>query len=173
MGGALALRPENKRGIGGYAQVELARGNPEQAIQLLDDAQARWPDDRTLRLLRALTDLACGNAAAVLERLSDAPETLLAAEHAARGQALARLGRLGEAVACYTAAKKISRERNGVIYNPAPFVEKFEAYKAYFTGDRLLPLPRAGLSAPSKKPQPIFLLIAEGKRVAPKYRDIS
>ena len=26
-GRALALRPENKRGIGGYAQVELARGN--------------------------------------------------------------------------------------------------------------------------------------------------
>ena len=156
-GRALALRPENKRGIGGYAQVELARGNPENAIQLLDDALARWPDDRTLRLLRALTDLACGNAAAVLERLSDAPETLLAAEHSARGQALARLGRLGDAVACYTTAKKISRERNGMIYNPAPFVEKFEAYKGYFTGDRLLPLPRAGLSAPSR-PQPIFLL---------------
>ena len=156
---ALALRPENKRGIGGYAQVELARGKPDKAIQLLDDAQARWPDDRTLRLLRALTDLACGNAAAVLERLSDAPETLLAAELSARGQALARLGRLGDAVACYTTAKKISRERNGMVYNPAPFVEKFEAYKAYFTGDRLLPLPRAGLSAPGKSgPQPIFLL---------------
>jgi tetratricopeptide (TPR) repeat protein len=156
---ALALRAANKRAIGGYAQVEVARGNPGKAMRLLDDALARWPDDRTLRLLRALTDLAVGNAAAVLERLSDAPETLLAAELCARGQAFARLGRPADAVACFAIAKKISRDRNGKVYNPAPFVEQFEAYKAYFTGDRLLPLPRAGISGPTEPgAQPVFLL---------------
>ena len=74
-GKALALRPENRRGIGGYAQVEMARGNAPQALALLDDGLARWPDDRTLRLLRALADLAAGDAQAVLDRLRDPPDS--------------------------------------------------------------------------------------------------
>jgi Tfp pilus assembly protein PilF len=152
---ALALRADNKRGIGGYAQVEMARGNTGKAVALLDDGLARWPDERTLRLLRALVDLATGNAESVLERLDGAPENLMAAELCARGQALGRLGRAAEAVACYAAAKKIQRERNGQGYQPEPFIEKAKAYKAYFTSDRVMPLPRAGTTT---GPQPVFLL---------------
>lgn len=155
---ALALRPDNRRGIGGHAQVELARGNPEKAMRLLDDGLARWPDDRTLRLLRALTDLARGDAQAVLDRLGEAPETLLAAELSARGQALARLGRPADAVACFAAAKKMSREVNKHAYQPQPFIEQFEAYKAYFTGERMLPLPRADAVEGKAGIQPVFLL---------------
>lgn len=152
---ALALRADNKRGVGGYAQVEMARGNTGKAVALLDDGLARWPDERTLRLLRALVDLATGNADSVLERLGGAPENLMAAELCARGQALGRLGRVSEAVACYATAKKIQRERNGQSYQPEPFIAKAEAYKAYFTSDRVMPLPRAGTTA---GPQPVFLL---------------
>jgi tetratricopeptide (TPR) repeat protein len=152
---ALALRADNKRGIGGYAQVELARGNVARAVRLLDDGLARWPEDRSLRLLRALTDLALGNAEAVLARLHDAPEHLLAAELSARGQALARLDRPAEAVAHFVTAKKAMRERGGLAYAPAPFEARFAAYKAYFTGDRIQPLPRAS-NGPGG--QPVFLL---------------
>jgi tetratricopeptide (TPR) repeat protein len=133
----------------------MARGNTGKAVALLDDGLARWPDERTLRLLRALVDLATGNAEAVLERLDRAPENLMAAELCARGQALGRLGRAAEAVTCYAAAKKIQRERNGQSYQPEPFIEKAKAYKAYFTSDRVMPLPRAGTTA---SPQPVFLL---------------
>jgi tetratricopeptide (TPR) repeat protein len=152
---ALALRADNKRGIGGYAQVEMARGNAGKAFALLDDGLARWPNERTLRLLRALGDLATGNADSVLERLGGAPETLMAAELCARGQALGRLGRVPEAVACYAAAKKMQRERSGQGYQPEPSIAKAKAYKAYFTSDRVIPLPRASTTS---APQPVFLL---------------
>jgi tetratricopeptide (TPR) repeat protein len=152
---ALALRPDNKRGVGGYAQVELARGDTAKAIRLLDEALRRWPDDRTLRLLRVLTDLSAGDAQAALARLGDAPETLVAAELSARGKAFERLGRPVEAVTNYATAKKIMRERQGLAYQPEEFLAKFESYKAYFTADRILPLPKAGSDAGF---QPVFLL---------------
>jgi tetratricopeptide (TPR) repeat protein len=152
---ALALRPDNKRGVGGYAQVEMSRGNSAKAISLLDEALARWPEERTLRLLRALADLVTGNPAAVLERLGDPPEALLAAELSARGQAYARQDRSADAVVAYANAKKMLRERNGQAYAPDEFIAKAAEYKAYFTSDRVLPLPRAPAAA---GPQPVFLL---------------
>jgi tetratricopeptide (TPR) repeat protein len=152
---ALALRADNKRGIGGYAQVEMARGNTGKAFALLDDGLTRWPNERTLRLLRALADLATGNADSVLERLGGPPDNLMAAELCARGQALGRLGRMSEAVTCYATAKKMQRERNGQSYQPEPFIAKAKAYKAYFTSDRVMPLPRASTTS---SPVPVFLL---------------
>ena len=152
---ALALRPDNRRGQGGYAQVEFARGNREKALRLLDEGLGRWPDDRTLRLLRAMADLAMGNAEAVLARLSDAPETLMAAELCTRGQALGRLGQPVEAVQHYSAAKRLQRERHGQQYQAEEFAAKAAACKAYFTAERLQPLPRAAAVAAR---QPVFLL---------------
>ena len=152
---ALALRPDNRRGQGGYAQVEFARGNREKALRLLDEGLARWPDDRTLRLLRAMADLALGDAEAVLARLCDAPETLMAAELCTRGQALARLARPVEAVQHYATAKQLQRERHGQQYQADEFAAKADACKAYFTAGRLQPLPRA--AAPPAR-QPVFLL---------------
>ncbi len=152
---ALTLRPDNRRGQGGYAQVEFARGNREKALRLLDEALARWPDDRTLRLLRAMGDLAQGNAEAVLARIADAPEALHATELCIRGQALARLARPVEAVQHYASAKQLQRERHGQHYQAEEFAAKAAAYKAYFTAERLQPLPRA---APPPARQPVFLL---------------
>jgi tetratricopeptide (TPR) repeat protein len=151
---ALTLRADNKRGVGGYAQVEFSRGNRERAATLLDEALIRWPDDRTLRLLRALTDLHTGQPQAALDRLADAPETLLAAELSVRGQALDRLGRPLEAVQSHATAKAFTRERAGLAYDSGPWIAKAEALKAYFTADRTLPLPRA---SPAPR-QPVFLL---------------
>jgi len=151
---ALALRPDNKRGIGGHAQAEFARGNRARAMEILDSGLKKFAPERTLRLLRALCDLA-PNPEAVLARLDDAPEALLSAELAARGQALARLDRPAEAVACFAQAKKRQRERQGQSYQFEEFSKKLERYKTYFTSDKIQPLPRAG-QAPG--PQPVFLL---------------
>lgn len=152
---ALAIRGDNKRGVGGYAQVEFARGNTEKAIALLEDGLKRWPNDRTLRLLRVYADLYSGRPEAVLERLNDPVETLLAPELCARGLAFARLQRPAEAVGTYAAAKKLLRERSGQSYQPEPFQARFETYKSYFTAERIQPLPRARAAA---GPQPVFLL---------------
>ncbi|MDD2703885.1 MAG: SEC-C metal-binding domain-containing protein, partial [Acidocella sp.] len=150
---ALAQNGENKRGIGGTAQVEFMRGNREKALTLLDGALARWPDDRTLRLLRVLADLVLGRAQAALERLGP-PEPLLPPELLARGQAFARLGQPQDAVAHYATARRTQRERGGLAYRPGLFLARAEAYKAYFMADRVQPLPRAGAGAF----QPVFLL---------------
>jgi Tfp pilus assembly protein PilF len=152
---ALALRPDNSRAVGGFAQVEMGRGRREQAAVLLDDALARWPADRTLRLLRVMLDLAVGDGSAVLTRLNDAPEALLPAELAARGQAFALLDRPTEAVGHYALGKKIQRERYGHAYDHASQAAKAERYKAFFHADRLLAIPRAGRP---DGPQPVFIL---------------
>jgi tetratricopeptide (TPR) repeat protein len=91
-GQALTLHPDNPRGLGGFAQVEYARGNVGRALELLESGLARWPANRTLRLLRALVDAGAGDADAVLARLPEAPEPLLAPELLVRGRALERWG---------------------------------------------------------------------------------
>ncbi len=152
---ALALRPENSRGIGGYAQVEMGRGRRDAAIALLDDGLRRWPSDRTLRLLRTLADLANGQATAALLRLDGPAEGLLPAELSARAQANMLLEQPAEAVGNFAHGKKLQRERYGQAYMPDEFVKKSESYKLYFTSDRMLSVPRAGGLA---GPRPVFLL---------------
>lgn len=152
---ALELRPDNKRGIGGFAQVQLGLGDVDAAIATLDKALETYPDDRTLRLLRAMADLAKGAAHSVLARLNDPVENLMTAELVTRGQAHAQLGQVTEATTHFAAAKRIHRERNKTSYDAAAYQKKFKQYQAYFTGDRLQPLPRA--SSPAAI-QPVFLL---------------
>ncbi len=144
---------ENRRGIGGFAQVEFGRGNREKAVAMLDGALARWPDDRTLRLLRVMADLAMNQPQAALDRLG-APEHLLPLEMLALGQATAQLERRQEAVTAFATARRIQRERNGLAYQAEPLEARARAYKAYFTADRVQPLPRARAGAFT----PVFLL---------------
>jgi len=152
---ALLIRPDNARGIGGYAQVEAARGRPARAAAMLDEALGTWPTDRTLRLLRALMDLQLNQPEAVLARLNDPPEALMPAEFAARGQAFARMNQPEQAVAAFAIGKRAQRERYGQRYEPDDFIKKSNSYKEYFTADRVLNLPRA----PARPgPQPVFLL---------------
>jgi Tfp pilus assembly protein PilF len=116
---ALALRPDNIRAVGGYAQVELSRGNREKAVSLLDDGLQRWPADRTLRLLRLFVDIAAGDGQAVLDRLGESTEGLLPAELSARGQALALLDRKLDAVSNFAssanATAMLTHQRNLLI----------------------------------------------------------
>ncbi|MDR3521815.1 MAG: sulfotransferase [Acidocella sp.] len=152
---ALAIRPDNPRGIGGFAQVEAGRGRLTQAVALLDKALTTWPNDRTLRLLRALMDLQDEQFDAVITRLDGPLAELLPPELAARGQAAQRLGRITDAVSAFATGKQMQRDRYGQRYEPSAFLQKAEACKAFFTADQMLALPRA---APSDGPQPVFLL---------------
>ena len=97
----LALRADNKRGVGGQAQVEFGRGMRGKAVAVLDAALAQWADDRTLRLLRVMADLAMRQPQAALDRLGG-PEALLAPEILARAQAFEQLGQLPEAVTAWS-----------------------------------------------------------------------
>ena len=150
---ALALRPDNRRGTGGLAQVLFTKGEHDRADALLDDALIRWPEERMLRLLKVMADLARQRPQAALERLGK-PETQLPAELLARGRAFMQLGRMQEAVSAIAAARNIQRERTGLVYQPEALLAQAERDKAYFTAERVRPLPRATPGAFT----PVFLL---------------
>ncbi len=150
---ALTLRPENRRGVGGKAQVEFGRGRQAAAVAVLDEALGKWGDDRTLRLLRAMADLAMRQPAAVLERLG-ATDGLMGPEILVRAQAFDQLGQLPEAANAWANARRMQRERSGLVYRPEALQARAAAYKAYFTADRVQVLPRARPGAFT----PVFLL---------------
>ena len=139
---ALALRPDNMRGIGGLAQVIFTKGERPRADALLDDALARWPQDRMLRLLKVMADLACQRPQTALERLGP-PEAQMPPELLARGRAFMQLGQMQEAISAIATARTMQRERTGKTYQPEVLHAQAERNKAYFTGDRVRPLPRA------------------------------
>jgi tetratricopeptide (TPR) repeat protein len=150
---ALAIRPDNKRGVGGQAQVEFGRGRRGKSVAVLDAALAQWGDDRTLRLLRAMADIAMCQPQAALDRLGP-PEGLLAPEILSRAQAFALLGQLPDSVNAWAAARRMQRERSGLAYRPEPLLARAASYKGYFTADRVQVLPRAKPGAFT----PVFLL---------------
>ncbi len=151
---ALAIRPDNRRAIGGFAQLEAARGNYDHAGKLLDAALEETPADRSLRLLRVLLDLILKRPEAVLERLDDTVE-LLPPELIARGQACLALDRTADAIAAFAMAKQLQRERFGRQYAPNTFIARAAQYRAFFTANRLAALPKLPAMEP---PQPVFLL---------------
>ncbi|MDE2318179.1 MAG: sulfotransferase [Rhodospirillales bacterium] len=150
---ALALRPDNMRGTGGLAQVIFTKGDRPRADALLDEALGRWPNDRMLRLLKVMADLACQRPLAALERLGP-PETQMPPELLARGRAFMQLGQMQEAIGAIATARAMQRERTGLLYQPEALLSQAERDKAYFTGDRIRPLPRAEAGAFT----PVFLL---------------
>ncbi|MDE1896917.1 MAG: sulfotransferase [Rhodospirillales bacterium] len=152
-GKALALRPDNVRGTGGLVQVVFTKGERARADALLDEALARWPQDRLLRLLKVMADLACQRPQAALERLGP-PENQAPPELLARGQAFMQLGQMQEAISAIATARTMQRERIGLAYQPAALIAQMERDKAYFTADRVRPLPRAEAGGFT----PVFLL---------------
>jgi len=150
----METRPVNRRAVGGYAQVEAARGNLAHAAELLDTALAEPEADRSLRLLRALLELAMDRPRAALARLDDAAGPLLPPELIARGQAYLKLGETGDAIALFADAKRAQRAR-GRRYDAEACSRKAAQYQAFFTAARLAALPRP---AALTSPQPVFLL---------------
>jgi len=159
---ALALRADNKRGVGGQAQVEFGRGNRDKSVAVLDAALVQWSDDRTLRLLRTMADLSMRQPQAAIDRLG-ATDALMAPEILARAQAFDQLGQLPDAVNAWATARRMQRERGGLAYRPEAIQAQAAAYKAYFTADRVQVLPRAGAGALTSAAgagafTPVFLL---------------
>ena len=150
---ALALRPDNVRGTGGLAQVVFTKGDRPRADALLDEALTRWPQDRLLRLLKTMADLACQRPQAALARLGP-PEAQMPPELLARSQAFMQLGQIQEAISAIATARTMQRERAGLAYSPETLIAQMERDKAYFTGDRVRPLPRAASGGFT----PVFLL---------------
>ncbi|MCU4159201.1 sulfotransferase [Acidiphilium sp. AL] len=158
---AFALKRDNPRGLAGYAQVQAARLRLDEAEALLAEAAALAPADRMIALLGVLVRLHRDDPADALARIeavaaSIAPQSLVATEFAAKGQALERLGRFDDAFAAYQAARTFQRERAGRQFDPAPIEARLAQVKTTFISDRLSALPRPAPIAGA--PAPVFLL---------------
>lgn len=157
----LASRRENPRALAGYAQVLAALSRFDEAETRLAEAAALAPADRMIAVLGALTRLLRDDPAGTLARIAAteaaiAPQSLVATEYAARGQALERLGRFDEAWAAYQAGRAFQRERANRNFDPAPITARLTAVKTTFLADRLAGLVRPEPGQPG--PTPIFLL---------------
>ncbi len=158
---AMAQRAENPRTLSGLAQVEAGRGNFDRAVALIGQAKEAAPSDRMIGLLDALARLQRNDPTGCIERIDAtaaaiAPQSLVATELAAKGQALERLGDFEAAFSAYQQARSFQRERAGRRFDPAPLDQRLAALKQTFLSDRLGALPRAPIQPGA--PMPIFLL---------------
>lgn len=156
---ALAVRRDNARALAGFAQVEAARFRLDAAETLLAEASALAPADRMIAVLAALTRLHRDDPEAAVTRIDAtaaaiAPQSLVATEFAAKGQALERLGRFDEAWAAYQAGRAFQRDRANRHFSPAPIEARLAAVTTIFLADRLAGLARPAAGAVT----PVFLL---------------
>ena len=106
------LNPANATARTQLAEIWLARHRPRRAIPLLAQALERDPSSAELLYLLGLARLRAGDAAGALEPLDAAlardPKVRYGSAHLARGTALAKLGRLDDAVAAYRSYLRIN-----------------------------------------------------------------
>ncbi|MBV8914535.1 MAG: tetratricopeptide repeat protein, partial [Acetobacteraceae bacterium] len=144
----------------GFARLEEADRRFEHARRILDEAQARFPDDPHLMFTRAVLLGRTGEperGLAVLGRLEAmGPAGLGPEAWAERGALLDRLGRYDEAFAAFSEGKRRVRALTGDAYAADTAQDLARRLQRFFTARRRRILPRATVAAGSA--QPIFIL---------------
>jgi hypothetical protein len=141
--------------------MEEADRNLDRALELLDQATALAPDNLGVLLLRAIVygrRRDHGGALAALDRLAEKSGAggLGANELLEKGRLLDQMARYDEAWKAFDEAKRLSRERGGLVYRDEVAQQQIERLRSFFTEERMSTLPRAGVR--SDTPQPIFIL---------------
>lgn len=97
----IEANPANVKARRELAMVWLERLRPGRALELLDEARQRFPEDAELLYLTGLARLRCGDAEGALEPLVKAveidPKLRLGDPYLAAAEALMSLGRMDEA----------------------------------------------------------------------------
>jgi tetratricopeptide (TPR) repeat protein len=156
---SLAAAPDKLHTLLGFARLEEADRNLTAALSLLDRAEALFPENPNVLLLRAMVLGRRGEAEAalaVLERMAAAHPTLGPAQLLEKGRLLDRLGRYEEAFAAFDAGRTRLREVSGQAYLGEHAQQLTARLKNFFVAKRLATLPRA--TRRSDVAQPIFVL---------------
>jgi tetratricopeptide (TPR) repeat protein len=156
---SLAAAPDQLHTLLGFVRLEEADRDVSAAMSLLDRAEALFPDNPSVLLLRATVLGRMGEteaALAVLERIEKVRATLGPGEFLEKGRLLDRLGRYEEAFAAFEAGKKRLREVSGQTYLDAHAQQLGTRLKRFFIANRLHTLPRAHRR--TDVPQPLFVL---------------
>jgi len=154
-----AAAPEVRQTWLGFARLEEADRNFDAAAKVLDDAEARFPDDIAIRLTRVAllgrtrrTD----EALALIDGTVTGEARLGPNELLEKGRLLDQMGRYDDAWAAFAEGKRLARELSGQVYLDEVAGETIDRLRAFFIEGRLRTLPRAGVR--SDVPQPIFIL---------------
>ena len=164
---SMRLDPNVFQTVYGWAQMEETDRNFARAGELLDAAERLSPDNRSIRLSRAILhgrtkDFA--SAVAILDEIERAPDGgvgglvsgLGPMEWTEKGQLLDKMGRYEEAFAAYDAGKRTLRAATGQSYLADEASSMVARLRNFFTAGRLKILPRAGVR--SDIAQPIFIV---------------
>jgi tetratricopeptide (TPR) repeat protein len=164
---SMRLDPNVFQTVYGWAQMEETDRNFARAGELLDAAERLSPDNRSIRLSRAILhgrtkDFA--SAVAILDEIERAPDGgvgglasgLGPMEWTEKGQLLDKMGRYEEAFEAYDAGKRTLRAATGQSYLADEASALVARLRHFFTAGRLKILPRANVR--SDIAQPIFIV---------------
>ncbi len=158
---SMRLEPNVFQTVYGWAQMEETDRNFARAGELLDAAERLSPNNRTVRLARAVLHGRTKNfqgAVAILNEIERSPggNGLGPLEWTEKGQLLDKMGRYAEAFAAYDAGKRTLRAMTGQNYLADEARDLVERLRGFFTASRLSILPRANVR--SDVAQPIFIV---------------
>jgi tetratricopeptide (TPR) repeat protein len=156
---SLGAAPDQLHTLVGFVRLEEADRDLAAATSLLDRAEALFPDNPSVLLLRAMVLGRMGEteaALAMLERTATARATLGPGELLEEGRLLDRMGRYEEAFAAFDAGKKRLREVSGQTYMEAHAQQLTTRLKRFFVANRMRTLPRAHQR--TDVPQPLFVV---------------
>jgi len=156
---SLAAAPEKLHALLGFARLEEADRNLSAALSLLDRADALFPANPNVLLLRATVLGRRGEvdaALAVLDKMAAAQAVLGPAEWLEKGRLLDRMGRYEEAFAAFDAGRSRLREVSRQSYLDAHAEQLAARLRNFFVAKRLTTLPRATRRRDAA--QPIFVL---------------
>ena len=157
---SVAAAPEISQTLFGWARLEEADRNFDQASKLLARAESISPNQPNLLLLRAVLAGRRGNpetALAVLEDVAEGHTDGLGPEETLeKGRLLDRLGRYDAAFAAFEDGKAALRTITGHSYDAAQAERLAGRLVNFFTEARLALLPKAGVRMDVA--QPLFIL---------------
>ncbi len=156
---SLAAAPDSLHTLLGFARLEEADRDLAAAMALLDRAEAQFPGNPSVQLMRAV----------VLGRMRDAPAAVAlldamaaeraelgASEYLEKGRLLDQMGRYDEAFDAFSEGKRRLREVSGNAYLEDHARQVTARLKNFFTARRLRMLPRAQVR--TDVAQPLFVL---------------
>ena len=145
----------------GWARMEEADRNLEDADALLERAEAVAPDNPSILLSRAVVrgrQRRYDDALGLLDRLTElsGEKGLGANEWLEKGRLLDQMGRHAEAWEAFVEGKRLCREVAGLVYRDEQARQLIERLQAFFVDGRMRTLPRAERRADTA--QPLFIV---------------
>lgn len=156
---SVTAAPQVRQTLLGFARLEEADRNFDAAAEVLDQADAQFPNDQGVRLTRAVLlgrMRRYDEALAIIDATADDEGRLGPNELLEKGRLLDQLGRYDDAWTAFAEGKRLARELSGQAYLENEANTQIERLRNFFTSGRLRLMPRANVR--SDVPQPIFIL---------------